>query len=378
MRIARYLGGLLCGMGLAVITACGSPGIPRPPSLNLPEPVSDLRAVRKGDRVFLMWSMPTENTDGTLVRHLGLTGICRSLDQEVKNCTNAVHEVPEAQLEGGKSQTVPTTQKKSANPPSTSQKQQAVYVDDMPKEYLTPNPAAMVFYAVCVLNPKGRTAGLSNQVSVPAVLGPPPPANFQAQLTAGGVVLTWTAVPNVTDSDQLRHRYRIYRRLEGTTTDTMVGEVPFDTLNPTRFVDHDFQWEKTYLYRLTVVTMIRLPGKPETEFESDDTPEQKVVAHDIFPPAVPTGLQAVFSGVGQQPFIDLVWIPDIDIDLAGYNVYRREDGSQIVKINSELVKNSAFRDSNLASGHTYFYSVSAVDIRGNESARSQEARETVP
>jgi hypothetical protein len=33
---------------------------------------------------------------------------------------------------------------------------------------------------------------------------------------------------------------------------------------------------------------------------------------------------------------------------------------------------------NVASGRTYFYSVSAVDIRGNESARSQEASEAVP
>jgi hypothetical protein len=32
----------------------------------------------------------------------------------------------------------------------------------------------------------------------------------------------------------------------------------------------------------------------------------------------------------------------------------------------------------VASGKTYIYSVSAADVRGNESARSQEASETVP
>ncbi len=68
------------------------------------------------------------------------------------------------------------------------------------------------------------------------------------------------------------------------------------------------------------------PGKPEVEVEGDDTPVVVVFAHDVFPPAVPTGLQAVFSGVGQAPFVDLVWSPDTEADLAGYNIFRHEEG----------------------------------------------------
>jgi len=103
-----------------------------------------------------------------------------------------------------------------------------------------------------------------------------------------------------------------------------------------------------------------------------------VFAHDTFPPAVPSGLQAVYSGVGQQPFIDLIWAPDADADLAGYNVFRHEAGAEPAKVNTGLVKTPAFRDMNVAPGKTYIYSVSAVDVRGNESGRSQEASETVP
>jgi fibronectin type 3 domain-containing protein len=86
----------------------------------------------------------------------------------------------------------------------------------------------------------------------------------------------------------------------------------------------------------------------------------------------------VFSGPGQPPFIDLVWAPNTDADLAGYNVYRHETGGQPVKINKELVKAPAFRDSDVSAGKTYLYAVSAVDARGNESARSEEASEIVP
>jgi fibronectin type 3 domain-containing protein len=112
--------------------------------------------------------------------------------------------------------------------------------------------------------------------------------------------------------------------------------------------------------------------------EGDDSPVQTVFTKDIYPPGVPTGLQAVFSGPGQPPFIDLLWAPDTDADLAGYNVYRREEGTQPVKVNTDLVKTPAFRDQNVAPGKTYRYSVSALDLRGNESARSEEASESVP
>jgi len=158
----------------------------------------------------------------------------------------------------------------------------------------------------------------------------------------------------------------------------VVGEVSVDASSATQLVDHTFEWEKTYSYRVSVVTLIPEEDRTETQFEGDDTPAVRVFAHDVFPPAVPSGLQAVFSGVGQQPFIDLIWAPDTDADLAGYNVFRHEAGAEPVKINSELVKTSAFRDMNVASGTTYVYSVSAVDVRGNESARSQEASEAIP
>ena len=191
-------------------------------------------------------------------------------------------------------------------------------------------------------------------------------------------MLSWAAVPRTPEAPGLQHTYRVYRRLEAGNSDTLVGEVPMEASSVTQIVDHSFEWEETYSYRATVVTLIHEEGKPEIQFEGDDTPPVKVFAHDVFPPAVPSGLQAVFSGVGQQTFIDLIWAPDTDADLAGYNVFRHEPGAQPVKINSELMRTPAFRDRDVASGRTYVYSVSAVDVRGNESARSQEASEAVP
>jgi fibronectin type 3 domain-containing protein len=93
-------------------------------------------------------------------------------------------------------------------------------------------------------------------------------------------------------------------------------------------------------------------------------------------------LQAAYSGEGQKPFIDLIWAPVTNADLAGYNVYRSEAHGvavgQMVKLNSDLVKSPSYRDGAVVSGRTYDYSVSAVDVRGNESQRSERTSEPVP
>ena len=54
-------------LAFLVITGCGTPGAPQPPSANIPKPVKDLKAVRKGDTVNLSWSAPEQTTDGALV-----------------------------------------------------------------------------------------------------------------------------------------------------------------------------------------------------------------------------------------------------------------------------------------------------------------------
>ena len=239
------------------------------------------------------------------------------------------------------------------------------------------DPNTQIFFAISVFNQNNRSAGISNVVSVPAVAGSRPPADLQAKVTAEGVALTWAEV-QFGAAAELRHICRVYRREEGTKADTLVGEVPPNSASSPLLMDHSFEWEKTYFYRATLVTLVHAEGRPETQFESDDTPAVKVFVHDIFPPAVPSGIQAVFSGAGQQVFIDLIWAPDTDADLAGYNIYRREEGGAPVKINSELVKAPAFRDTSVASNHIYIYSVSAVDSSGNESLRSDETRESVP
>ncbi|HUM06210.1 MAG TPA: hypothetical protein VLT90_12170 [Terriglobales bacterium] len=272
-----------------------------------------------------------------------------------------------------------------------SQAQVQTYTDTLPAEIQEQNPAGDITYAVEVPNRDGRGAGLSNHVPVAAAPVLPPPSNFRAETSAEGVVLSWSGESEPQGPPVISHHYRVYRREAGATKDVVVGELPLQMPENVRLVDQSFDWEKTYVYRAEVVTVVNLGFRRcrnattsgadcmETrEVEGDDTAEIKMTPHDVFPPAVPSGVQAVYSGAGQQPFVDLIWAPVTDADLAGYNIYRREGAGEPTKLNSDLVKAPSFRDTAVASGKTYTYSVSAVDIRGNESARSEETNESVP
>jgi hypothetical protein len=356
---------LLAVYGFVWLTGCASIGPPVPPSLELPRPVSDLRAARKGEKVTLTWTVPVRTTDRQSVRYLGQTRICRSVDAALVSCGVAVAEVAPPAEFAGKTE-------------SGEKKSTASYVDNISPELEAKrrSPFATVIYAVEVLNRNGRSAGLSDQVRVSVAETLSPPADFAARLTGQGVVLSWMGQA-VNPPPAVRFRYRVFRRQEGSQQRTLVGEVEAGGAGELSLTDQSFEWEKTYYYHADTLTAISQAGKPDLSVEGDDTPEVKVVAHDVFPPGVPSGLQAVFSGIGQQKFIDLVWAPVTDADLDGYNVYRREDRGVAVKINSELVKTPAYRDMQVAAGKKYIYSASAVDVRGNESGRSEEAEESV-
>src|SRR5271154_3844563 len=88
------LGQLLLAMaGILGLVGCAQIGPPLPPELELPKAPSDLKAVRKGDKVTLTWTIPARTTERQRVRYLGTTRVCRSVDATLKQCGTLVSEV---------------------------------------------------------------------------------------------------------------------------------------------------------------------------------------------------------------------------------------------------------------------------------------------
>jgi glucose/arabinose dehydrogenase/PKD repeat protein len=92
-------------------------------------------------------------------------------------------------------------------------------------------------------------------------------------------------------------------------------------------------------------------------------------AGDITPPAAPTGLTAI-AGNGT---VALDWADNTDSDLAGYDVFRSAtSGGPYTKANANVLAGSAFTDTGLQNGTTYYYVVKALDGSGNASLPSSQ------
>ncbi len=77
--------------------------------------------------------------------------------------------------------------------------------------------------------------------------------------------------------------------------------------------------------------------------------------------------------------VSLSWVASTSTNVAGYNIYRGTAATgPYTKVNSKPVAQTAYTDSSVQSGQTYFYVATAVDSAGNESAYSNQAPAVIP
>jgi hypothetical protein len=347
----------LAGVAIALQTGCGTPGAPQPPSLNLPQPVTDLSALRAGNQVTLNWTMSKKNTDKLVIKSDVAARVCRQ--ESVGPCVDAGTVTIAPGAAGSFSETLPTL--------------------------LASGPPRVVKYFVELKNRKAKSAGLSNAAVTLAGAPPEPVRGFTAEVRKAGVVLRWTP-------DEEKTAVRLQRKLltppaakpqQGLMApppEPLEQNLLIEDVAQGRALDKSIHFGEGYEYRAQRVARITVDGKA-LELAGELSPPVKVDAEDVFPPAVPAGLAAVATPEenGGVAAIDLSWAPDSEADVAGYVVYRREGAGAWERISpAEPVVGPAFHDTHVQPGHMYHYAVSAVDEGGHESARSAEAAETVP
>jgi hypothetical protein len=337
------------------------PGAPQPPTLNIPNRVTDLSALRAGNQVSLTWKMPIRNTDKLLLKDTVAVRVCRN-QSSAAGC-NVVASL----------QLAPNSD--------------AAYSDALPPALTTGTPRVLTYF-VELQNRKGRSAGLSNGVDIPAGEVPPAVTGLSAEIRNDGVLLNWTPAPPDAPSAAIRLNRKLVTPLAAKPQQGPLAtppEPPERTLmvetggSTSRALDTDIRFGETYEYRAQRVVRVPVNGDL-LELASPISDPVRVDAVNVFPPGVPRGLAAVATAGenGYPPSIDLSWLPDTDIDLAGYIVYRREGDGKWQRISTaQGAVGPSFHDANVQAGHTYVYAVSAIGQNGHESARSAEAQETV-
>lgn len=83
------------------------------------------------------------------------------------------------------------------------------------------------------------------------------------------------------------------------------------------------------------------------------------------PPAVPTNLSIFYASDGE---VILNWRSNNESDLLGYNIYKRTNKTNFVKI--DFTANNYYYDLNLDYNETYYYKISAINNDNLESLQS--------
>ena len=367
----------LLAVAACLVTACGQPGAPQPPSLNLPVVVHDLSATRTRNTVHLEWTSTDRTTDRTTPSGPVRSRICR--------------------IEGtGPCETV-------NEQPATLGKA-ATWDDALTTDKLEGPPQLLTYY-VELENHAHKSAGRSNPAYAASGPAPPPVDAPQALVQTGGVELAWQPAPWPVPSDT-RRLIRIVRTLQAAVpaksqqpkaapssrlVQARTTESPIQTLevavpdNPSaaeaaRALDQSAHFDESYNYQLQRVETLKLDSHA-VEVLGPETVPVSITVRDIFPPAIPQQLAAVADAASHA--IDLSWTPDSEPDLAGYFVYRSQQqgtppGTIGQRISGTLpLAVPSFHDTTVQPGIRYTYHVTAVDRNGNESKPSDEAEESL-
>ena len=350
-----------------LIAGCGAPGEPVPPSPPVPVAVTDLLADQLGDAVQLTFSLPTKTLAGERLTDLPaieiLRGTLKPDGAPDKESFRSVETIPGALV--GEYRSADKVQ----------------IVNRITADELRAYPGAGLAYRVRSRASRKRASADSNTAIVRMRTVPERITTLRVTVTESAVELSWLAPTRPSSGDSLPpiSEYRVYRgEIDPASADAAANDLTrvkwkspltlVGSANTVNYADTGFDFGKTYVY--VVRSVISENG---STLESSDSAPGIVTPKDLFAPAVPQSVVAapIVGSTTNAPEVDLSWSINTEADLAGYRVYRSEAQSTPGQLlTQDLLLSPVYRDTSVQPGHTYWYSVTAVDRSGNESPHS--------
>lgn len=362
---------LLCSLFIA---GCASPSEPYERKAPTPQAVNDLIATRSGNDVALSFTLPNEAMD----RRPLATPLTIEIYRDFEPSPGAAGPPLQPPASPTLRITIPASMVDRY-----SDQGRVHYTDALSAEDFAQHAGSVAVYVVRTSASPKKISANSNAAAIGVQPAPQAIDDLKADVTSSAIVLAWTPPKPLADATPTIAGYRLYRAeaAAGATADNpllksgfaRIGEAPPDSQS---FRDGQFTFGVTYVYSVRGFSQYSAHA-----LESADSNLAVITPRDTFPPAAPQGLIAVLvPAQGNVPaHVELSWAISPETDLAGYNVYRTERvGVQPTRLNTELLLTPSFRDMNVQPGHVYFYTVTAVDNSGNESASSATASGDVP
>lgn len=326
----------LFSIAIGLSTAsCGYIGDTMPPARRIPREILDLTAVQRGNKIFLQFTLPKSTTEGDLIAKFEEVQVEIGPDVTPFSADAWFAKMKPVDIDvSGDDQTSAISHQIDAGP------------------YVGQQIAIDIRTSVR----RDRWSPYSNFVHL-EIVSPLVPPEIGVTATGRGYLISWTP-----QRDHLK--WRIYRRALASQT----APVLIATADASPYLDQTAQFETDYEY-----SVVAIEETPVSIAESEPSHAFHVNEKDTFPPAVPASI-TVLAGSSS---LEITWERSADADLKGYYVYRSVDNGPFQRI-GEMLTTPAYSDHDIKPGGHYRYTVSAVDLKNNESERSTVAEITAP
>jgi hypothetical protein len=324
-------GGIAILASLLLSSGCGYVGPIEPPSPQLPNPVRNLAAIERADRIVITFTTPPRTTDNLAIKRFS------EIDLRVGAAITPFDFDRWSAL--ARQYELPLPPRNDPDDPKPFPVTGSVPVSDWEGKRVA------IAVRTAVKNER-HYSSWSNVIRL-SVVPPLPPPTIEAKPTAEGIKLVF---PDAGTGIQ----YRIFRQGPSDKAPIQIG-----TARMPEYVDTTSQYEIRYKY-----TAIAVKGTAES-LPSNPVP---ITAIDRFPPKVPASIRALAAANS----VEVSWERSPDADLKGYYVYRSVNGGPFERQGS-LISLPAYSDHNVEHGKSYRYAVSATDQKNNESDKSTVA-----
>ncbi len=305
-----------------------------PPSPELPNPVTDLAVVERGDNLIITFDTPPRTTDALAIKSFS------TIDLRIGPAVTPFDF--DRWAASARKYELPIPGPNDPDDPKPKPISKSVPVSDWQGQRI----------AVAVRTAVKKTdhfSQWSNRVAL-EVIPPLKAPVITVQGTKDGYKLTWA-------EEQPGLHYQVWRQGPHQNAPVQIG-----TAEKPEYVDTTSQWDTPYIY--TVVAQQDL---------AESLPSNAVPANepDTFAPSVPASITALAG----PDTIEVSWSRSPESDLKGYYLYRSVNGSPLTRV-GDLLSLPTYSDHNVEHGKTYRYAVSSVDQKNNESEKSSIAEVT--
>lgn len=311
---------------MLLFISCGKKGDPRPTGLSMPGGINDLSGEVKDGALFLSFSIPSRNTDGSEVKDLGGYKVFKACG----SCLGGFEPFKDLNLDEKKGYTL-------------HEGKVYLYDDDLVNGF-------QYGYKVYPYTKKGTRGDASNTFTIKWQKTPGPVKDVSVIENDEKVELSWQKEEGIS--------YNVYRYDNDIYPLFPLNKSPLTT---PYFLDSGLENTKKYTYEVR-----KLQIKDGVRWEGDGV-KLTATPKDRTPPSAPVDMKAGKEGSN----VLVTWKQSIEKDFAGYSVFRIISG-KAEKLNKELLKESMYLDEAVPNIRYLSYYVITIDTAGNESEPSRE------